>query len=381
MSIYLTWIVASIAGAAIWLIFVVVRYLVSTRRPKDFPPGPPTLLGLGNLAQIPLKQPFIRFHEWSKTYGDIIGLKVGPANLVILHSPQYVRELFDKRGAIYSGRPYSYIPFEHVFQSHRDKHILAMQHGPLLRRWRAATTALVGPAGLKNSLPMQEATSTTLAYRLLKTTPPETLEHLKSWALATPLLAITGQRLEDREKAYADRFFRAQKQWLELLEPGNAPPVDMFPFLRWVPETFADWKTKARYVQQYMQDEYAGYLKTAEELRAKADDGEFQGLMTKILEENKGEKQGDRLTPNEVAYLGGGLLDAAVDTTWATIMSFVLFMAAYPQAQDKARKEIDGVSADQPPEGSATKQLPYLRACLLEVSVFRACKGRWYFVH
>jgi hypothetical protein len=87
-------------------------------------------------------------------------------------------------------------------------------------------------------------------YRLLLTEGHQnSMDHIKHWALATPLLAITGQRLEDRGKAFADRFFDAQEKWLELLEPGNTPPVDIFPFLRWIPEKLADWKTKARTVR------------------------------------------------------------------------------------------------------------------------------------
>lgn len=370
------WITASIFAAAIVFGIAVVRYLVSTQRSKDYPPGPPTLLGVGNLHQIPLKQPFIKFHEWSKTYGDIIGLKAGPSNIVVLHNTKYVRELLDKRAAIYSGRPYSYIPAEHVFCQHGDKHILNLQNGPYLRQWRAAVAYLVGPAGLKQTVPMQEATAANLAYKLLDTNPSKTLEHLKHWALATPLLAISGQRLEDRGSAFADRFFLAQKHWLQLLEPGNAPPVDLFPLLRLVPESFADWKGKARYVREYMFEEYFRYLNTAKGLLgkgrpSKGSSSEFRSLMTKILEDREQAKEGKegerQFTDDDVAYLGGGLLDAAVDTTWASIMAFVMFMAAYPRIQAKVQEEVDRLSPEKPPTGDMVDNLVYTRACLMEV--------------
>ncbi|PKS08486.1 hypothetical protein jhhlp_004869 [Lomentospora prolificans] len=360
------------ASAVIVLAAIVFRYLLSTRRPKDFPPGPPTILGIGNLHQIPLKQPFRKFHEWSKTYGDIIGLKVGPANVVILHSPEYVRELFENRGAIYSGRPYSYIPSEHVYGEHGDKHILNVQNGLFLRRWRAAVSYLVGPVGLKRSLRIQEVTAATLVYRLLDTKNyQDSLDQIKHWALSTPLLAITGQRLEDRGQAFSDRFFEAQHKWLELLEPGNSPPVDFFPFLRWVPEAFAGWKTKARYVREYMLDEYFSYLDTAKKLQADRESHlasqASPSLMTKILEDGDGDKNGGKaFTDAEVAYLGGGLLDAAIDTTWATLMNAIMLLAAHPEIQQRAFEEVSKVCPARAPSADDMERLPYIRACMLE---------------
>ncbi|SPO05427.1 related to O-methylsterigmatocystin oxidoreductase [Cephalotrichum gorgonifer] len=366
-----------IAGLSVSAAAMVIRYILSTIRTKDFPPGPPTFPGIGNLHQIPLEQPFIKFHEWSKVYGDIIGLKIGPNNIVVLHSAKYVRELLDKRGAIYSGRPYSHIPAEHVFKEHGDKHILNLQYGPYLKRWRSAIAYLVGPAGVKQTLPMQEMTSATLLHQLL-VEPAGSLNHLKNWALATPLLAITGQRLEDRGQEFADRFFEAQHNWLGLLEPGNAPPVDLIPALRWVPERWADWKTKARFVREYMIEEYDHFFQTASGLASKSKSkdtatcGEvtssFPSLMTKILEDQDHLKEGERpLTAEEIGWMGGGLVDAAVDTTWATVMSFIMFFAQYPEVQAKAQEEIDRVYGDKPASGEDLDNLLYLRASMLEV--------------
>ena len=39
------------------------------RRPKDYPPGPPTRWLLGNLLQIPKSRPHLQFQKWAKEYG------------------------------------------------------------------------------------------------------------------------------------------------------------------------------------------------------------------------------------------------------------------------------------------------------------------------
>ncbi|SPO01733.1 related to O-methylsterigmatocystin oxidoreductase [Cephalotrichum gorgonifer] len=371
-----SWQATSVVGLAVALITLLIKYLPSTTRPKDFPPGPPTVPGIGNLHQIPLKQPFLKFTEWSKTYGDIIGLKAGSANLVILGSPLYVHELLDKRGTIYSGRPYSHITSEHILRGQGDIQILNVQNGPYLRRWRSSVSTIFGPSGVKKIIPMQEMTAASLVHKLL-VTPSESPRHLKSWALATPLLAITGERLEDRGEDYMNRFFRAQEMWLQVLDPGSAPLVDILPALKWVPERWAHWKTKVRYIRDYILEEYDHYFQTANGLRITSVDDQrseisgsarFPFLMTKAMDDQAQAKEGTKsFTDKEISFMGGDLLGAAVDTTWAAIMSFVMFIGTYPEIQAKAQEEVDRVSPDKPPGGEDINRLPYIRACIMEV--------------
>jgi hypothetical protein len=39
------------------------------RRPKDYPPGPPTLPLIGNLHQMPGKNGHLQFQKWAQEYG------------------------------------------------------------------------------------------------------------------------------------------------------------------------------------------------------------------------------------------------------------------------------------------------------------------------
>ena len=86
-----------------------VKYALASRRPKGFPPGPPGIPVLGNVLQLPLNKAFLksvpsyalpfqlfgltscRFNEWSETYGSIVGLKLGPQNVVLLNNFHHVR--------------------------------------------------------------------------------------------------------------------------------------------------------------------------------------------------------------------------------------------------------------------------------------------------
>lgn len=79
------------------------------RRPRGYPPGPPTLPIIGNLHQMPRKNGHLQFQKWAEEYGPIFSLILGTKVLIVLSSDISIKELLDKRGGIYSSRPERYI--------------------------------------------------------------------------------------------------------------------------------------------------------------------------------------------------------------------------------------------------------------------------------
>lgn len=79
------------------------------RRPRHYPPGPPTLPIIGNLHQIPREQRHLQFEKWAREYGAIYSLMLGTKVMIVLNTDLAIKDLVDKRGAIYSSRPEAYI--------------------------------------------------------------------------------------------------------------------------------------------------------------------------------------------------------------------------------------------------------------------------------
>jgi hypothetical protein len=79
------------------------------RRPKDYPPGPPTLPLIGNLHLMPTEKPHLQFQKWAEEYGPVYSLMLGTKVMVVLNSDQAIKDLLDKRSGIYSSRTDMYL--------------------------------------------------------------------------------------------------------------------------------------------------------------------------------------------------------------------------------------------------------------------------------
>jgi cytochrome P450 len=189
----LFWLVLSSAalGLALHLAFSIATFLLATRRPPNYPPGPPPVLGLGNLHQMPADRPFLQFHKWFREHGDIVGLKVGPKNIVVLSNPVHVRELFGRRGGggapSYADRPRSAVLDDYIAKD-GDATWITLGDGATLRRWRAATRHAMGPEGIARVAPVQSAMGNRMLHDLLRE-PESWPQSLRRWALASPLFA------------------------------------------------------------------------------------------------------------------------------------------------------------------------------------------------
>ena len=118
-------------GIAI-VIWFAITYTLSVfqwrarRRGLPFPPGPSSLLPVGNILHMRKSEPWRAHHALCKTYGrsvcisagrllinctcspgDTVYLPVLGQSIVILGGPQSLSDLLDKRSAVTSDRPQS----------------------------------------------------------------------------------------------------------------------------------------------------------------------------------------------------------------------------------------------------------------------------------
>jgi cytochrome P450 len=385
------WLTAATGLAAVYFTFILGNWAWKSRRPKGYPPGPPTTLLLGNILQMPATKQYIRYSELGQKYGEIVGLKFATQNVVILNSARVVHELLDKRHKIYSGRVYHGI-LKYVM---RDGPHITISEGDYLRRWRAAARILLRPSALREILPQHAAAAAYCVEKILQAAnlpeQSEAIFHaLENWALTGPLNVVCGVRGAERDPTWMKWYYDFSKVNLEIMEPAAIPPLDLFPILHYLPNFLAPWKSAAYRVNDdreaicnfTLENAQNGYAK----FKATANRGEqlkHEGLMARILrEQSEGGSEKSPFSNEELAKIGGGLLEASIHTSLASLRAWLKILSAYPQVVARIQQELDAVCGTRdPPQESHIGSLPYLKASLQEVRfrLFREMRvrGRW----
>lgn len=171
-------------AASLLLVFL-IRFTLSTLRPLGFPPGPPILPGLGNTHQIPAVGAFVAFKSWAQRYGPVLGLKVGPNNVVVFNKAAHVRALWVQRGAAYAARPRTAVVCDHVLPDDHHRQVVFMS--PQFHKiQRAATKHHLGPVGFEKMKPFQQAFAARLTSDLLEN-PDDLGSAMMRWGMGTPL--------------------------------------------------------------------------------------------------------------------------------------------------------------------------------------------------
>ena len=139
--------VMALALAIASLVLVFSRLSRVGRRPKDYPPGPPTLPILGNLHQIPLEKAHKQFEKWAQEYGPIYSLILGTQVLIVLSTDQAVKDVLDRRGAIYSSRMKSHLAGD-IFSGGMKVLLMVSCHFISVRCYMTSINSILGDCGI-----------------------------------------------------------------------------------------------------------------------------------------------------------------------------------------------------------------------------------------
>jgi len=151
------------------------------------------------------------------------------------------------------------------------------------------------------------------------------------------------------------------------MEPGATPPVDIYPFLHWIPQKFfGNWVSRSKNVGDEMNALYASMLDHVQERRKTK--GSKSSFMDIVLDQN--EKLG--LNRHQLYFLGGVLMEGGSDTSSSIIIAFIHAMTKYSHVLKKAQQEIDGIMGEErTPLWSDYKKLPYVATIVKEAMRWR----------
>ncbi|KAJ5155327.1 hypothetical protein N7492_008130 [Penicillium capsulatum] len=348
--------ITPVLGTALF-VFALSRILAIGRRPKNYPPGPPTLPVLGNLHQMPTRDAHLQFEKWAREYGPIYSLMLGTKCMILLSSDETVKDLLDKRSAIYSDRLEMYIGQTICSGGLR---LLMMAYGPTWRMFRKMIHGLLNVSVSSKYISYQMLENRQMLYEIL-TEPDDFLMHIRRYSNALTTTMLFGWRTPTYENMDMMQLFDGFNRFTAINQTGMAVLIDFFPWLRRLPDFLLPVRREGKEMHKREKALYRRHW-----LRAKEEAG--QGTLNDCFCAGMAEAQKRHgFSDDQAAYVSGTLLEAGSDTTSNQLYAFVQAMLLFPEVQRKAQAVIDEVvGASRMPVMDDLSDLQYIRACMKE---------------
>ncbi|KAL7952661.1 cytochrome P450 [Trichoderma compactum] len=345
------------------------------------PAGPPCLPLIGNLHQIPKTGAHRQFTEWAKTYGGIFSLKLGPSLTVVVTDRRLVREMLDRKSAVYSARPHSYVSHDLIT---RGDHLLTMQYGDLWRKFRRILHPFFMESAVdKSHLALVEAEQVAMVKDFLDR-PGEHMVHTKRTSNSIIMSLVFGVRTPDATTPHMRDLYNVMERWSAVMETGATPPVDIFPFLKMVPESwFGNWVQRALDVGTSMRTLYstqkglvlarrAGNLKGHANSHANNGGAAAAERPTTLMDEVLDQQDKLQLTKHQQDFVGGVLMEGGSDTVSTMMLVVLQALCLNPDIVQRAQRDIDTVlDEDGTPRWEHRDKLPYITQIVKEAFRWR----------
>ncbi|KAF1829297.1 cytochrome P450 2D18 [Decorospora gaudefroyi] len=363
------------SGAALAVLATLVLGLICLlkigRREAGLPPGPPTKPIVGNLHHIPIRNAHFQFTTWAKQYGGIYSLKLFHATAVVITDRRLVRGLVDKKGAIYSSRPDFFFARRYVSRDPANIPLVVfLPFGDKLRLCRKLLAQQFNEARVEQQcLPIIEAEATQMLFDFWKR-PDDFMMHPLRLTHSVIMTVTYGIRVKHHDGLH--EYSEMLEDYVKLIEPSALPPVDLIPWLEYVPQSlwsgsWKNWKSKADESGKAVN---AIFTKLAIPVLERRERGvRIESVYDSLLDQWE---KGIDLTRRDLDNFAGSLVDAGSDTSSSALRAVIQAMAKYPDIQQRAHKNIDEVvGAARSPQWKDSARLPFIVQIIKETLRWR----------
>ncbi|KDQ11855.1 hypothetical protein BOTBODRAFT_635564 [Botryobasidium botryosum FD-172 SS1] len=329
--------------------------ITADSRKLPLPPGPKPEFILGNTRQLPTHSSWLKFSEWRKKFGDILYLSTVGGPIVVLNSYESMYGLLQRKSSC-ADRP--------VFQMAGrligfDRMINIRQSDEKWKAGRKIIQSALNNEAIRSFYPSLEGATRTCLLQLLDS-PHDFIGHFRLLTGKVIVLFTYGLKVESSQDELIAINNEAVEPSLGYFAPG-AVLVDTFPILRHVPSWIpgAGFKRSAKSIKKKLDRMFEvpfNRVKTDMVAGTAMPSFTLDNLQNNIYDES------DQLASSGSMYI------AAVDTTVATLSSFILAMALYPNVQRKAQAEIDHIIKEGAlPSFEDRDRLPYIGLLMKEL--------------
>ncbi|KZP29740.1 cytochrome P450 [Athelia psychrophila] len=343
-------------------LLVVALYIGLNAKKSTYPPGPRGLPLIGNLLDMPKKDAWLQYREWSEEFkSDIIHLDVFGTHIVVTNTLESTLDLLERRSYKYSSRPrmpmlgelmgydwsFALLPYGDEWRAHRRLAATEFDTQTIPKFGFAFTRNVHG-----------------LLRRLLES-PKGWNEHIRHQVGAMIIEFSYGFEALPQN----DPFIDTAEGSLRTIALGGVPGawlVDTVPILKHVPSWFpgAGFKRKAREWKRYSDDMLEAPFRALKE-----------DIANGVAKPSFAQRCLQEMDPNiDIAFqekaikgASASMYGAASDTSVTFLATFVLAMIRYPAVQQRAQAELDSVlGPDRLPTFDDIPALPYLSAVMKE---------------
>ncbi|OBT52291.1 hypothetical protein VE04_05950 [Pseudogymnoascus sp. 24MN13] len=346
------------------LVFTLTIWYFTDARRRKLPPGPPGIPLLGNFSDMADSEKVrSKVAEWAQKYGDVVYTKIAEVDYIWLSSPTAVKDLMDKKSAIYSSRPK--MPFAMDVASGGKRQLL-MSYNNEWRNIRKYSHQLLNLNASKAYQPIQDYESLQMMYDMLNV-PAEFYKHNQRYSASVIMTVAYGIRVPTFDSPIAARIYKVLDNLTEMSAPG-AQAVDSMPSLRYLPQfLLGNWRDKGR---RYFEHDSDVYLTMWNDLKKRVDEGTSKPCFCRDFYLSDPAKNG--IDDLAAAYTCGGLVEAGSETTASSLNNLILAMCQNPDVVKKAQEELDRVVGNtRMPTWDDESNLPYIRAIIKELLRWR----------
>jgi len=341
-----------VAGLLLGALTLLWRLLRIGKRPSSYPPGPPTIPILGNLHLFPKKDIHKKLQEWAVEYGPIYSLMMGTQVLIVLSSDTAVKDLMDRRSAIYSSRPDAYIG--DVASGHLR--VVLIKYGPQLRMIRRMFSGLLNLAKSRSYLPYQMLENKQMLNEFLDH-PNDFLSHIRRYSFSITTSFTYGWRTPTSDTDDLKELFENLEEFAQLTNTGGAGLADALPIIRWLPDILLPTRKRAKELYSREHPFFLRHWMNAKNSSTPC----FCVNLAKL-------QKAEGFSDEQAAYISGILLEGGADTTSNTLYGFMQAMILFPDVQKRAKEEIDRVvGSKRLPVWEDAGNLQYIRGVVKEI--------------
>ncbi|KAI3620890.1 cytochrome [Moniliophthora roreri] len=164
-------------------------------------------------------------------------------------------ELVDKRSATTADRPKLHM----VEKVTGGLNLALCRYPDTWRLLRKAAHTILTPKAVEKHLPIQLAEATHVLHDFL-TNPDDFFKHIGRYSNSVIMSVLFGKRCPYYETYESTAFFKTMELWNTCISPTAVPPVDLLPFLDYIPKRWAWWKRLAAKIWQKQRELYFGLV-------------------------------------------------------------------------------------------------------------------------